>query len=80
MAKKIKLWQHILWVLGIVGLETWGIMGVTGLFTMRPGFNLVEFLFGWIPNAANVIYILVGIVGIFVAAMYIRSASGKSIR
>ncbi|MGE5620548.1 MAG: DUF378 domain-containing protein [Sphingomonadaceae bacterium] len=45
-------------VLVIIGAINWGLIGLFG-------FNLVEALFGWAPALVSIIYVLVGLAGLY---------------
>ncbi|MDY6765898.1 MAG: DUF378 domain-containing protein [Candidatus Nanohaloarchaea archaeon] len=50
-------------VLVIVGALNWGLVGVGGF--MGSNLNLVELLLGSVPVVENVVYLLVGLAGLY---------------
>ncbi len=50
-------------LIGVIGCINWGLIGIAN-------FNLVEFLFGSIPFLVMVIYLLVGISGIYLLTFF----------
>ncbi len=50
-------------ILLIVGAINWGLVGIGGL--MGQNLNVVNMLLGSIPMLENVIYVLVGVAGIW---------------
>lgn len=50
-------------LIGVIGCVNWGLIGVAN-------FNLVEFLFGSIPFLVMVIYLLVGLSGIYLLTFF----------
>lgn len=54
----------IAFVLVVVGGINWGLVGV------NPSYNLVEMLLGSWPVVVNVVYILVGLSAIYLAATH----------
>lgn len=46
-------------VLVIIGALNWGLVGLLN-------FNLVTLLLGWLPLLVNIVYILVGVAGVWV--------------
>ena len=59
--KKLNIFGWILTVLATIGSIAWGIFGITRF--MGKDFLLVDFLFHW-QWLANVVYIIVGLVGL----------------
>lgn len=53
----MKTLETVAWWLVIVGALNWGTMGL--------GFNLVEALVGGISGVAQIVYILVGLSGVY---------------
>ena len=50
-------------LIGVIGCVNWGLIGIAN-------FNLVEFLFGSIPFLVMVIYLLVGLSGIYLLTFF----------
>lgn len=50
-------------LIGVIGCINWGLIGIAG-------FNLVEFLFGSIPFLVMVVYLLVGLSGIYLLTFF----------
>lgn len=50
-------------LIGIIGCINWGLIGIAG-------FNLVEFLFGSVPFLVMIVYLLVGIAGIYLFTFF----------
>lgn len=50
-------------LIGVIGCINWGLIGIAN-------FNLVEFLFGSIPFLVMVVYLLVGISGIYLLTFF----------
>lgn len=63
--KTLTVIDWIALVLVIVGGVNWGLVG---LFK----FNLVEVIFGFAPIIATIVYIIVGIAAIYLAAVSIK--------
>ena len=57
----------------IIGCVNWGLIGLFG-------FNLVEALFGDFSFVSNLIYILVGVAGIWSIAFYNRVTDEEKLR
>lgn len=51
-------------VLVIVGAVNWGLVGLAGLIG-QGNWNIVNLLLGSIPIAENIVYLLVGIAGLW---------------
>ncbi|MCF7812596.1 DUF378 domain-containing protein [Candidatus Gracilibacteria bacterium] len=51
--------DSVAYVLVIIGAINWGLTGL--------GFNLVEFLLGSMPTLEMIVYLLVGLSGLYVA-------------
>lgn len=69
----MKTLNAIALTVAIIGCVNWGLIG---LFD----FNLVEALFGDIAFVSNLIYILVGIAGIWSIAFYNRVTDSDKLR
>lgn len=52
-------------LIGIIGCLNWGLIGIAG-------FNLVEFLFGSIPFLEMIVYLLVGLSGIYLFTFFTK--------
>lgn len=63
----MKIANYIMLIIGIVGALNWGLIG---LFD----FNLVTFLFGTGSMLTRLVYILVGISGIYMLSFFSRLA------
>lgn len=61
-AKKMSTVDWIAWLLVVVGAINWGLIGVANL-------NLVESLLGVWPVLVQVVYVLVGLSGLYVLWM-----------
>lgn len=57
--------------IAIIGAVNWGLIG---LFR----FDLVAFLFGDMSWLSRIVYVLVGICGLYLLTFYARLADGKS--
>ena len=55
-------------ILTIVGAINWGLIGLFG-------FNLVTALFGWAPMLVSIIYVLVGLGGLWLIYMLVRAVA-----
>jgi len=51
-------------LLVVVGALNWGLVGLSGLLGY-PSWNLVEMLLGSMPVLANLVYVLVGVAGLW---------------
>lgn len=58
MKKMHKVLHWVAWVLVVIGALNWGLIG---LFN----FNLVQELFGMVPMLVAIVYILVGLGGVW---------------
>lgn len=62
-------WLHIVtWILIVVGALNWGLVGVSGF--MGANWNLVNLIFGSMPALEGVVYILVGLAGVYELVMH----------
>lgn len=50
-------------ILVIVGALNWGLVGIGGF--INANWNLVNLIFGSIPTLENLIYLLVGLAGVY---------------
>ncbi|MBE6107137.1 MAG: DUF378 domain-containing protein [Erysipelotrichaceae bacterium] len=50
-------------LIGVIGCINWGLIGIAN-------FNLVEFLFGSIPFLVMIVYLLVGISGVYLLTFF----------
>jgi uncharacterized protein len=55
---KMDTLQMLSWVLVTVGALNWGLVGIANV-------NLVELLFGMWPALVQIVYILVGLAGVY---------------
>lgn len=55
----------VIWILVIIGALNWGLIGLAGLIGSGSSWNIVDMIFGSIPMLANIIYLLVGLSGIW---------------
>lgn len=62
-AEKMKMIDMAALLIGVIGCINWGLIGIAN-------FNLVEFLFGSIPFLVMVVYLLVGISGIYLLTFF----------
>jgi uncharacterized membrane protein YuzA (DUF378 family) len=61
MKKSILDWIAL--ILVIVGAVNWGLVGIGSL--MKSNLNVVNILLGSIPSLENIVYILVGLAGLY---------------
>lgn len=61
----------------IVGALNWGLVGLGGI--LGQTWNLVDLLLGWVPVVENLMYVLVGLAGIYELyfAWQLRSAQAR---
>lgn len=59
----MKIVNYILLTIGIVGAINWGFIGLLD-------FNLVSFLFGSDSSLTRLVYIVVGISGLYMLSLY----------
>ena len=59
----MKVWNYIALIITIIGAINWGLIGVLD-------FNLVTFLFGTGSLITRIVYILVGICGIYLLSFF----------
>lgn len=59
----MKVWNYIALIITIVGAVNWGLIGVLD-------FNLVTFLFGTGTLITRIVYILVGICGLYLLTFF----------
>lgn len=64
----------------IVGALNWGLVGVGAYFDQS--WNLVDLLFGWAPAIENLVYVVVGLAGLYglYFAWQLRDAESESER
>ena len=55
-------------ILAIVGAINWGLVGLFG-------FNLVNAIFGWSPALESILYVIVGLAGLWLVYTLVRAAS-----
>jgi uncharacterized membrane protein YuzA (DUF378 family) len=55
------MWEKVALLLVVVGAINWGLVG---LFS----FDLVMFILGGVPTLARLVYVLVGLAGVYLAA------------
>jgi uncharacterized membrane protein YuzA (DUF378 family) len=60
-----RLLDKIAWVLVVIGALNWGLVG---LFH----FDLVSFLLGSVPMIERIVYILVGLAGLYLVVFFCR--------
>jgi uncharacterized membrane protein YuzA (DUF378 family) len=58
------MWEKIALILTIVGGLNWGLVGAFN-------FNLVEFIFGFAPILASIVYVVVGLSAIYAFYAYL---------
>ena len=56
----------IAYVLVVIGALNWGLIGLGGLFSSSSSWNVVDMIFGSWPMVAAIVYLLVGLSGIWV--------------
>ena len=61
MKKSVLDWIAL--ILVIVGAVNWGLVGIGSL--MKSNLNVVNIILGSIPSLENVVYILVGLAGLY---------------
>ncbi len=61
--KKMDAMGRVVFVLLVVGALNWGILGLTAL--VGTGTNVVNLILGSIPMLENLVYILVGVAGLY---------------
>jgi len=61
--KKMKMIDMAALLIGVIGCINWGLIGIAN-------FNLVEFLFGSIPFLVMIVYLLVGISGVYLLTFF----------
>lgn len=59
----MKVWNYIALIITIIGAVNWGLIGVLD-------FNLVTFLFGTGTLITRIVYILVGICGLYLLTFF----------
>lgn len=59
----MKVWNYIALIITIVGAVNWGLIGILD-------FNLVTFLFGTGTLITRIVYILVGICGLYLLTFF----------
>ena len=65
----MKILHCVVFTLLVVGGLNWGLIG---LFN----FNLVTTVLGSVPSLENIVYILVGISAVYIAATHIKDCKG----
>lgn len=67
-------WLHIIaWILVIVGALNWGLVGVGGF--MGANWNLVNLIFGSVPMLEWIVYVLVGLAGVYELVMHKKNCT-----
>lgn len=56
------------WWLVVIGAINWGLVGLSALAGGGANWNLVNLLLGSMPTLENVVYILVGLSGLWLLA------------
>lgn len=56
--------KMVAWWLVVVGAVNWGLVGL-GMLMGNPGWNLVAMIFGAWPTLEGVVYLLVGLSGLW---------------
>lgn len=70
-------WNWLDWlamILVIVGALNWGLVGVGGL--LDSNLNLVNLIFGFSPAVENIVYLLVGLAGVYAIYLVGRQSNG----
>lgn len=68
---RFNLIDWLAFVLVIVGAVNWGLVGIAGL-------DLVMLLFGSLPPLPNIVYAVVGLAGLYLAAALAMRATSRS--
>lgn len=63
----MKILNYIALLLTIIGAVNWGLIGISN-------FNLVEMLFGHMSMITRIIYVLVGVAGIYLLTFFPKIA------
>ncbi len=67
-------WIHMIaWILVIVGALNWGLVGAGGF--MGGNWNLVNLVFGSVPALEWLVYVLVGLAGIYELVMHKKTCA-----
>lgn len=61
---KTKNLETIGWWLVVVGAVNWGLVGL-GMLLGNSNWNLVEMVLGGMPSLVNIVYVLVGLSGVW---------------
>ena len=61
--KRMKMLDMAALLIGIVGCLNWGLIGIAN-------FNLVNFIFGGIPFLEMIVYLVVGLSGIYLFSFF----------
>lgn len=68
MVKELTVLDKIALILVIIGGLNWGLIAI------RPSYDLVQLLLGFIPVLAQLVYLLVGISAVYVAVVMMKFA------
>lgn len=68
MIKELSVLDRIALVLVIIGGLNWGLVAIS------PTYDLVQLLLGFMPVLAQLVYLLVGVAAIYVAAVMMKFA------
>ena len=61
--KSMKMLDMAVLLIGIIGCLNWGLIGIAN-------FNLVNFIFGGIPFLEMIVYLLVGLSGVYLFSFF----------
>lgn len=68
MVKELSVLDKIALVLVIIGGLNWGLVAIS------PSYDLVQLLLGSMPALAQLVYLLVGVAAVYVAAVMMKFA------
>lgn len=60
----------VAWILVIIGALNWGLVGIGGF--MGQNLDLVQMLLGSIPMLRDIVYLLVGLSGLYLLIMHFK--------
>jgi len=68
MVKELSVLDKVALLLVIIGGLNWGLVAIS------PSYDLVQLLLGFMPVLAQLVYLLVGVAAIYVAAVMMKFA------